>query len=203
MATVTLRVNNTSRPVRYALRRAVRLRESESSQGGAQAADVIWHLPSSQVSSPPQPGGTITDDRSVKWTILEVREETGGTRFRCLCRNLALAERLNTLVSIQSADYIKSQTGAAEPIWADALTELSARIQPVKTEVEAGEDGTGAQRLVRVILEVSPSFVPGRDYRVRDSAGATYKILHLEQDQRLDVLPVLVCLETPLPMDSS
>lgn len=184
--------------VSAALRRRVTTREAAASNGHYTTADVAWHLPQSLVTTQPALGDKVLDSSSVYWTILSVSRDTLGTRWRCISRDLAVANRLDTFVTIEYSTIAKGVGGAVERDWSDWRSGVRARIQPqaVTQDVENRTRVGRATHVVFCDLDAGELSAAVR-FRVRDEAGATYTVLAVRAPERIDELTQLDVVETP------
>lgn len=198
LETVTLAYRNgSSVTINHAHRRAVTWKEIEASGGDVRAGDTVWQWPQSESAAQPPLGSTLTDSAGDVWTILGINPSHQITaKWTAVCRQLAVEERLDTLVTIQVATYTKDDWGVAVPTWADAYTDVRARVQPVTQTPDVAHDADEVEQLVRIMLESDLVIVPGADYRVIDSDLEIYQVVRYEQAERIDALPVLVCERT-------
>jgi hypothetical protein len=155
------------------------------SQGQVIAADAVWHLPAAEVPDAPRPGDVIVhgDDR---WTVLEVRCQTLAGRWRCQCRNLAVAHGLNSYVDIQRASYVKSAGGSQTPSWSVWKAGVQARIQPAETQVQDEHETKKTE--VRVTIYLAEDVAIDHTHRIRGADGAIYSVLGSRKEQRIDAL---------------
>ena len=84
--TVTRPGSSTATDVAHALRRSVRTREAEESEGRYTASDVAWHLPAAELTAAPRPGDVIVDGDGQRWTVLDVQEARLAGTWRCVAR---------------------------------------------------------------------------------------------------------------------
>ncbi|MBN2293496.1 MAG: hypothetical protein JXM70_13790 [Pirellulales bacterium] len=169
-----------------ALRRAVTVQEAETSRGEYTLEDVVWHLPASDISEPPGPADVIVDGNDMRWTILAVVRATADSRWRCVCRNLAISRGLDQFVDIERAVFTKDIHGAQCATWHLWRTGLAAKIQTL------GADNTGAQQRdvtvaeYRIILADTISL--DHTHRLKGPDGTRYKIMGFKKPDRIDAL---------------
>ena len=137
--TLTPRFSSSTTAVTAALQRAVTTNEVQASDGKYLASDVRWHLPVAEVSSRPALGTRIVDAGGTYWIILDVQEATLSRRWRCICRNPAIAYGLDDTITIELASYSKGDGGAAEKSWKVWKAGVRARIQPAGPEAQHGQ----------------------------------------------------------------
>lgn len=199
LQSVTLTRSGSSTPVQIedALRRAVTTAEaatvrstfsasSSPSQGKYTASDVAWHLPAAALGEPPLPGDVIEDGDSRRWTVLAVVQATLDSRWRCICRNLAIAAGLDQYVDIERATFVKSDGGAAEPTWNTWLTGLPARIQPIAAKVENLDDRRVTTTTFKVFL--AEAVAVNHTHRLKGPDGTIYRITGYKKPERIDAL---------------
>jgi hypothetical protein len=184
--TVTRPGSSTSTEVTHALRRPVRAREAQKSQGQYTASDVVWHLPSSEMATPPRPGDVILDEDGQRWTVLAVQRTTFGGRWRCAARSLAVVHGLDQYVDVEQAAYTKGAGGADEPAWQVWRTGLRARIQPARVEVrDEHERRTTAAGFQVFLAEDVPV---DHTHRIKGPDGAVYRVTGYRKADRIDAL---------------
>lgn len=172
--TLNRRGSSSDVSVANALQRNVSTAEVGSSDGRYRAGDVRWHLPVSQVSSAPQLGDWIVDAASARWQVLEVREDTLSSRWRCVTRNLAIAYGLNDTVVIEEAVWAKGTGGTAKATYHVWKSGVRARIQ--ERTVTVGND-VETQRTVREFqIFLEDDYEITHNHRIRDRKGTYYKI---------------------------
>ena len=178
-----------------ALRRAILRRDTVDSDGRYTASDFVWHLPVAAFEETPQAGDVLIDNNGARWTILGVRPATFGSRWHCVCRNLATAYGLNVTVDIEKAVFAKSDAGAELLSWESWRTGLDARIQPATTRLQPTDEHT--QIVDRFHIYLLDDIEIEDPSRVRTADGTTYKILSSHRRQRLDELMYLSVLKNP------
>ncbi len=190
-----------TQPVPHALRRGVRHGEVEPSNGHYQFGDVRWHLDRQEVATPPRPGDRVIDVEGRAWTCLDVEEDVHRSRWECHCRDLVVTEGLRSRVTVQVARWGKDAAGAAVPRWEDFRLNVAARVQPLAATTAMEHHRRGEQATAVMILGDPIPFDDVSNYRIVTSEGTVYKILELEQTQRLDVLPQVRVTRTPWPLE--
>ena len=191
----------TTTAVSAALRRAGTTREAAASQGKYTTADVGWHLPQSLVTTQPALGDKVLDSAAVYWTILDVTKATLGTRWKCVTRDVAVANRLDCWVAIERGVTVKGRGGAVEQQWEECQAGVRARIQPLAATEEV-ENRTRIQRATHTVFcDLAISAVPdGSRYRVRDEGGAYYTVLAKRMPEQIGSLLELDGVKTPWPL---
>ena len=185
-ATVRRPGSSTSTEVAHALRRPVRTREAQKSQGRYTASDVVWHLPSSETSTPPRPGDVIVDEEGQRWTVLDVQEATLGGRWRCVARNLAVVHGLDQYVDVEKAAYAKGDGGADRPTWRAWKTGVRAKIQPARVQVEDEHERRVAVAGFKVFL--ASDLPVDHTHRIRGPDGTVYRVTGCRKADRIDAL---------------
>lgn len=180
--------------IHNALRRAILRRDTVDSDGRYTASDFVWHLPVATLEETPQPGDVLIDNSGARWTILGARPATFGSRWHCVCRNLATAYGLNVTVDIEKAVITKSDAGAELLSWESWRTGLDARIQPATTRLQPSDEHT--RNIDRFHIYLLDDIEIDDPCRVRATDGTTYKILSSHRRQRLDELMYLSVRKT-------
>jgi hypothetical protein len=179
-----------------ALRLRISQREAAASGGRYTRSDVRWHLPASQVLSPPQMGATIADGQGQTWTILEVDHDTRSSRWRCWCRLLGLSVVLDDRIHVQQATWNKDDHGALVPTWSNWKPDLPARVQPIEAEIAARHE----QRYARVthLVYVAQSLEVNQNHRLLHPAtGTALHVIGYEKPERIDALLAIRATKTP------
>ena len=178
-----------------ALRRAILRRDTVDSDGRYTASDFVWHLPVATLSEVPQAGDILIDETGAHWTILGARPATFGSRWHCVCRNLAVAYGLDATVDIEKAAITKTDSGTEQRTWQPWRSGLSARIQPVTTRFQNSDERT--KKIARYHIYLLEDVEIDATCRVRASDGTIYQILSSHRRQRLDELMYLTVLKIP------
>jgi hypothetical protein len=184
--TVTRPGGSGSTQVAGALRRAIDTRQLEQSGGRYTAGDATWYLPVSQLASPPRLGDAIVDADDQRWTVLEVRKTVNDGAWRCVGRNLAVAEGLNEYIDVEKATYAKSDGGAHEPSWQVYRTGLRARIQPLRREVKDDRQQRTTAATFRVFVAADLDL--DHRHRIKGPDGTIYRVAGCRKAERIDAL---------------
>ena len=161
-----------SESITAALRREVTTREAIASNGKYTTADTRFHFPISSVDASPKLGDTIEDADDEYYTILEVQRATISRRFKCVCRNLAVVNGLDSIVTIEKVTYSKGTQGARERAWA-TWRKVKARIQPIAA---ATEKAAGMQRTMeRYAIVCAVDAAIDNSYRFKGPDGTLYQ----------------------------
>ena len=169
-----------------ALRQAVTTQEAQTSQGEYTLSDVVWHLPASDISTPPSPADVIVDADAARWTILAVARTTADSRWRCVCRNLAVAHQLDQFVDIERAVYTKDIRGARQTSWHLWRTGLAAKIQAL------GADNSDKHQQDVTVVEfriyLAEPVAVDHTHRLKGPDGTRYQITGFKKADRIDAL---------------
>ncbi len=186
--------------VPFALGRPPKWEEADPSAGNVLRGDRIWAWPIAATPVPPPLGAAIVDGNDVSWTVLSQTEKVHAGLWEFHSRNLAVVNNLDNLATVLQATYTKSPGGEAIATWTTQLTNVPARFQPFRQDAEILEDSEWPQTTYRVYLglDIFAPEVPvepaSADYRLVDSAGRHYRIVHYQRAERIDALPVAVCV---------
>ena len=178
--------SSTSTTIDHALLRHVRTRQGEPAGGHYTATDAVWHLPAAEITEPPRPGDLIVDAGGSRWTVLDVRQTALQGRWRCVCRDLAVAHGLDQYIDVQEATYAKSAGGADQATWQTWKTGLSAKIQPVEVRAENEHERRRTAARFRVFVDADVELDSG--HRIRGSDGTIYRIISVRKPERIDAL---------------
>jgi len=184
--TVTRPGSSDSSEVTHALRRAIRTRELEESNGRYTAGDVAWHLPASELAAPPRPGDVIVDADGRRFTLLDVQQTVLGSRWRCVARNLAVVHGLDTYVDVERATATKGTAGAERATWHIWRSGLAARIQPAESAVTNRHDRRTTNARFKVFLAQDLDL--DHTHRIKGPDGTIYRILACRKAERIDSL---------------
>jgi head-tail adaptor len=180
--------NSVTTCVDFAHRHAITDREMAASNGVYVADDVVWRLPSATATVKPKPRDTIEDAEGTIWTILEVGRIVGTKRYRCIARDLVIHNDLDDLIDIQTPTITYDASGVKTKTWVLLHEGLSARLQPITSDIvdERGVRGFRTTHQVFLSQEVS---VTNED-RV-SFGGRFYEIRSYEKPELITDLPVL------------
>jgi len=193
-ATVTRPGSSATTEVTHALRRPIRTREAEASEGRYTASDVAWHLPASEMPTAPRPGDVIVDEDGRRWTVLDVEKATLDARWRCVARNLAVVHGLDQYVDVEKATYAKGEGGADEPTWQVWKTGLRAKIQPAQVQVRDEHDGRATAAGFKVFL--AEDVAVDHTHRIKGPDGAVYRVTGYRKADRIDALVEIDAIRT-------
>ena len=184
--TVTRPGSSTTTSVTHALRRVVRTREAEKSEGRYTAADVTWHLPTSELSVAPRLGDVILDEEDQRWTVVDVHKTTLDGTWRCVSRNLAIVHGLDEYIDVEKAAYSKGDGGADEPTWHTWKTGLRAKIQPARVDVKDEHQRRDTRE--RFVVFLAEDVALDHTHRIRGADRAVYRVIGYRKADRIDAL---------------
>jgi hypothetical protein len=183
-----------------ALSRPALWKEADPTAGNVLRGDRVWAW--SIVATPVQApvGAAIVDSGNVHWTILAVVKKSHVGIWEFHTRNLAIVNNLDNMATVLKATYMKSPGGEAIASWSTQMTNVLAHFQPVLQEAKILEDSEWPQTTYHVLLGVDifapeiPVEPASADYRLVDAAGRHYRIVKYQRPERIDALPVAVCV---------
>lgn len=177
---------STETVINSALSQTIRTREAEHSGGRYLSSDVVWHLPAAQLSEAPRPGDALVEGGGRRWTILDAQQATLRSRWRCVCRDLAIPDGLDEFIDIEKALYQKTPAGSQQPVWYTWRAAVRARIQPadLKAGAEPDRDVTAA----RFTVFLAEDLALDHTYRLKGPDGAIYRITSCRKAGRIDAL---------------
>jgi hypothetical protein len=175
-------------------------KDPDKAGGNVLEGDQLWVWP--LVFTPGQPplGSVLIDQYGTAWTILSIVRKDGINAWEARCRNLSIVYGLNNVAAVLEASYTKSPGGEALPTWTQVLSGIPARFQPVEQEAQILEDAEWPKTTYHVFLgtDIFAPEIPvepaSADYRLVDLAGRHYRIMQYQRAERIDVLPLAVCV---------
>ena len=181
--------------IAHALRRAISAAEAAivttgdvhknvPSDGQYAAAAVVWHLPVTELPLAPQLGDVILDGQGQRWTILEVKRATLGTRWRCETGNVTVAFGLDDTISV-----LKTVPGGGGSTWRTWKTGVRARIQPVETKITTASGTSSTTTLYRVFVQENLEL--DHTCSLRGPDGTIYTITDVTGAERIGELQVI------------
>ena len=169
--------------------------------GNVLEGDLLWIWPQVATRTRPPLGALLIDQGGTAWTILTVIQKNAPLNvWEVHTRNLSIVYGLNNVASILKASYTKSPGGEALATWTQILSGIPARFQPVEQEARILEDAEWPKTTYHVFLGVDifapaiPVEPASADYRLVDAAGRHYRIMRYQCAERIDVLPMAVCV---------
>ena len=176
--------------VTTALRRDHSVAEAEPSGGFAQQADAEWFLQLPEGAEAPDLGDVVIDQQRNHWTILTVDHQSLLRRWRCSTRELRLTSGCDDYVDVQRAVWGDLGEGPVIVNWTDVYTALPVKIQP---DVKTASDTSNAPNLVDRFTFILGDTLPIEvDDRFVGADGSIYRLKSLEQQERIDKLPIAV-----------
>jgi head-tail adaptor len=172
-------------PLVHARRAAVRASEVRASGGRYAESDAVWHLDAAELNGEPTPGDVIVETGEGRWTVLAAQRTATG-RWRCVCRDLAVAHGLDDYVDIETAVYTKDSAGAETATWHPWRTGVPARVQPVRSTVVASHDRRAAA--AELVVYVAERLDIDHTHRIRTPDGAIYRVVGCRKAQWIDAL---------------
>lgn len=191
------RRGNTLDSIPAAKRLSLSTREAAASGGQYRQGDTTWHLPVDSVTAPPQLGQKIIDSFGDNYTILGIDRIVLDSRYRCISRNLTIAEGLDQLITIQRATWTKGRSGALAATWSDWRTGIAARIQAITSRVETRHELKHTRVTHQIFL--SEPIAVDQNTRVIGPDGAVYDVVRYEKPDRIDKLPLIEAQQSPWP----
>ena len=176
-------------------------KDPDQAAGQVLEGDRYWVWPIAATPGTPPLGSKLIESDNTTWTILSLtKKQYPQGVWTAHCRALAIACNLNNLATVLKAAYAKSPCGEALPAWSTVLENIPARFQPVEQEAHILEDAEWPKTTYHVILGIDifapeiPVEPASANYRLVDSAGRKYRIVQYQRAQRIDVLPLAVCV---------
>jgi hypothetical protein len=167
----------------FAARNRSEIRRYINSDGRCIAADVDWHLPAAQLDKPPRIGDAILDADGRRWTIMELDLVMLRTRWKCFCRELAIAHGLDDRVAVLKAEF---PPGGGDPVWQTWRTGVRARIQPVEVKVSVVDSVRSSTATFHIFLEEDLAL--DHTHRIRAADGSLFEITSVTGAARLGEL---------------
>lgn len=167
--------DDTETAIAAALRRPISRRDIAASGGRLTQADVIWHLPQSELALAPRPGERIIDGGATSWAITRVEQDTLDSRWRCICRQSELAAALTEPLDWLQAAWTKDEHGALAPEWSLAGEDLAAVVQA----------GAAQESLIRGVRAFRQTFAISLATEL--AVGVGDRLLRTTTDQLLEV----------------
>lgn len=178
--------------------------EMEASKGQVQKGDhlIIW---STQYSDRPPLGAVLVDENDVYWTVLSVEYKDQVETWEAQCRNLSIRTALDNTATVLRATYTKAAGNDIAPHWRGAFSNrmppvpedtVRAHFQPSAEDALVFLGAEWTKRTYRVVFEKHvPVELAGGEYRLVDSQGKRYRIMHYLDRERIDTLPVAIAVQ--------
>jgi hypothetical protein len=175
-------------------------KDPDRAGGDVLEGDQMWIWPIVTTPARPPLGSLLIDRYGTAWTILSVTRKDAVRVWEAYGRNLSVVHGLNDLASVLKASYVKSPGGEALPTWTQVLSGVPARFQPSAQTAQILEDSEWPKTEYHVYLGVDifapevPVEPASADYRLVDSAGRHFRIVQYQRAERIDALPLAVCV---------
>jgi hypothetical protein len=181
--------------IAHALRRAITAGEATiigtgdvqkqvPSGGKLLATSLVWHLPATELVSPPQLGDVILDAGGVRWTVMTAKLTTLGARWRCECKHVAVAEGWDNTISVQ-----KNTGTTASSVWQTQQSGVHARIQPIKAVFKTDADTPKTTTTYRIFIEENIDL--DHTCRILGADGTIYSITSSSGMDRIGEIQVV------------
>ena len=187
---VTLRRRGSTQAlvIETAFRQQSVMKEMQPSGGAVLQTDATWQLQLPAEETPPQIGDTVIDQQKNRWTILKTEEFPLLGRWKCVCRELRIAHGCVDRVDIERAVWDDLGNGPEIVDWKYICMALPVKIQLDEMISDTSTNPPTQQMLFEIILGESIPLEP--DDRFIAENGTSYRLLSLQQADRIDTLPV-------------
>ena len=174
--------------------------DPDKAGGQVLEGDQVWIWPI--VFSPVRPplGSLLIDGHGTAYTIVSVKRVDAVQVWEARGRNLSVVYGLNNVATVLEATYRQSPGGEALPTWNTVVSGIAARFQPAEQEAQILEDAEWPKTTYHVFLgtDIFAPEIPvepaSADYRLMDSTGRHYRIVQYRRAERIDALPMAVCV---------
>ena len=144
----------------------------------------------------------LVGEDGVYWTVLAVTSIELTRTYRAQCRNLAIRPAAENLATILEAHYTRAPGNDRKAHWRVVLDEIPARFQPSQEAAQIFLGGEYIQETYRTIFQHPvPVQLAGGQYRLRDTGGFLYRVQLYFDEQRIDTLPVAICVRITEPSE--
>lgn len=199
---LTLKVSGQANQIiPQALSEPAEWKDPDKAAGNVLEGDELWIWPKRATPAKPPLGSILADSDGISWTILSITSKPAPLNvWEAHCRNLSVVYNLNNLASVYKATYAKSAGGEALATYSVLLTDIPARFQPFEQEAKILEDADWPKTTYHVYLgtDIFEPNIPvepaSADYRLVDAAGRHYRIMQYQRPERIDALPLAVCV---------
>lgn len=195
--TVVRRGTSIATAVPHAWRHAASSKEAAPSNGQYVRSDLHWWLPQAECAAAPRLGDEILDASDERWTVLAIAGPGPSGRWRCDCRNLVIAHRLDQAVIIEEVAYSKGEGGAAVATWTTWRSGVRARIQPAEVQVE--DVLRMPQAVKKYLIFIADELPLTSAHRIKAADGALYRVTGWTAAQRIGELQTIQA-ERELPV---
>jgi hypothetical protein len=187
--TVVCRGGGGATTVAHALRQAATTKEATPSDAQYARSDIRWWLALAECGAAPRLGDEILDAAGRHWTVLEVSGPGPTGRWRCACRNLAVAHGLDNFITVEQAVYSKGSGGAAVTTWSTWRSGVPARIQPAEAHVEAVLQAN--QAVKKYLIFIAEELPLASNHRIKAPDGALYRVTGWNRAERIGELQTI------------
>jgi hypothetical protein len=201
--TVTLRMGNVDILLTKVMSEPQELKELEPA--GAQVTRngtlFVW---SKKRSSKPPLGSIIIDPEGTYWTIWKYTNKQHVETHEAFCLDLNIITAPENNATLLKAVYGKGAANEAKATWkglfSDSATPTAedtvpARFQPSEETAELEFGSEWSKETYRVYFQYPvPMEAAGGEYRLVDTDGNRYRVIKYYQEQRIDRLPVAICV---------
>lgn len=177
---------NVTTCVTHAHRHNITNQELAASNGVYMADDTVWRLPRATATVRPKRRDTIEDADGTIWTLLSVDRITDTRHYRCICRDLVIANDLDDTIGIWVCTNAQDAGAGRSPSFALSET-IQGRIQPVQADVEDRLGKRTTRKLFQCFLATEPTTISTQD-QIRSSGGTIYQILGWTSPSSVDTL---------------
>jgi hypothetical protein len=198
---LTLRVaGQPDQAIRAALNTPAAWTDPDEAGGQVLEGDQVWAWPIVFTPARPPLGSTLFDQYGTNYVVLAVERIDIMNLWQARGRNLSVVYGLDNLATVLEATYSQSPGGEALPTWNPVLEGIAARFQPVAQDAQILEDAEWPRTTYHVFLgtDIFAPEIPvepaSADFRLVDSAGRHYRIVKYQRAERIDALPMAVCV---------
>jgi hypothetical protein len=186
------------------LNEPVDIRETEPTAGQVIQMDQLLVWPIYKSPTRPPLGSVLVDVDGDYWTILAVRRKQHIETWEAHCRNLSVIPAVANYATVLRAEYGRGRANEARPEWKGlfsgqtpqtAADTIPARFQPAGEDAMLRFGSEWTRETYRVILSQKlPMTLAGGEFRLVDELGNRYRITRYYDEQRIDRLPVAICV---------
>jgi hypothetical protein len=175
-------------------------KDPDQAGGNVLQGDQLWIWPIAATPTRPPLGSLLIDGNGTAWTILSLTRKDHLNVWEAHARALSIAYNLNNVAQVWKATYAKSPAGEALATYSLLMAGIPARFQPATQDAKILEDAEWPKTTYHVYLgtDIFAPEIPvepaSADYRLVDSAGRHYRIMQYQRAERIDALPMAVCV---------
>lgn len=123
-----------------AVRRSATRGDAHASQGRLLSELTVFHIAAGDDMPEPEIGATFTEADGAAWTVVELRREAGGARWRCLCRRRTVVAEIGEFATIYRAVWQQNEAGVPVAQWIELRRVPAVRVQPIDDAVARQTD---------------------------------------------------------------